>query len=129
VGLRARTLAATAVLAVLAPVLLAATGCSGQACGGQCGPPFQLQVVFRPGTSSQAAAAAMTHCAANSQVVRIGRVHNFHGPPDAEPPGSLTATVYTRLLWPRTRTSRQQQDRLFACLRQSPAVTSASFLD
>ena len=129
-GLRARTFAATAVVAGLAPVLLAATGCSGTpACGGQCGPPFQLQVVFRPGTSPQAAASAMTHCAANPQVVRIGRVKKFHGPPAVETPGSLTATVCTQILWPHTRTGRQQQDRLLACLRQSPTVTSAGFPD
>lgn len=126
---RAHLLTATASAMLLAASMLVVTGCAGQSCAGQCGPPFQMQVVFRPGTTTQAAASAMTPCAANPQVVRIGHVHRFHGASGAEPPGSLTATVYTRSLFPRTRTGRQQQGHLFACLRQSPTVTSAGFPD
>jgi hypothetical protein len=127
-GRLTRTWAAITTGGLLAPVLLglclALASCSNQACGGQCGPPFQLQVIFRPGTSAQTAAAAMDGCAADPLVIRIGRVSRFRGPADADPPGSLTATVYTRAM----RAGRRE-GHLLTCLHQSPSVISASYPD
>jgi len=124
-----RTWAAATTGGLIAPVLLgmclALASCgSNQACGGQCGPPFQLQVIFRPGTTTAAAAAAMDGCAADPLVMRIGRVYRFHGPADAEPPGSLTATVYTRVMG-----AGRREVHLLTCLRQSPSVISADYPD
>lgn len=69
-------------LVLLAAVL--SVGDCGQSCGGQCGPPYQLQVVFRPGTPQEVAVAALRRCAADRLVARIGNVRSFHGP--GEPP-------------------------------------------
>lgn len=54
-GLPGRMPASIIAAMVLAPVVLTASGCSVKSCAGQCVPPFQLQVVFRDGTSKQAA--------------------------------------------------------------------------
>lgn len=110
------------VAALLGGVIALASFTRSQACGGQCGPPFQLQVVFRAGTTTRAAMAAMTDCAGNPLVVRIGRVYHSRGPGGR--PGSLTATVYTRSMRATTR-----NDHLLRCLRRSPAVTSAAYPD
>jgi hypothetical protein len=128
-GRPTRTWAAATTGGLLAPVLLgvglALASCGvSQSCGGQCGPPFQLQVIFRPGTSTQTATAAMNACAADPLVLRIGRMYRFRGPADAYPPGSLTATVYTRAMWARSR-----ELHLLTCLRRSPSVTFASYPD
>jgi hypothetical protein len=98
-------------------------GCSknGGGCGGQCGPPFQLQVVFRPGTPTDSAVAAMQRCRAEPVVVRVGRVRRLHG--QGEPSGSLTATIFTRSML------GSRPVRLMKCLRMSPSVTSAGFPD
>jgi hypothetical protein len=126
-----RLLTAVAAALALATPLLAVTSCGAQTCAGQCGPPFQLQVVFRPGTSTPAAVAAMDRCADNPQVVRIGhRLSRFQGSPNPmEPAGSRTATIYTRLLLTYTRSQQRQQQRLLACLHQSPLVGSEGFPD
>jgi hypothetical protein len=115
---RANTMAATVLL--LAAVL-SAGGC-GQACAGQCGPPYQLQVIFRPGTPQEAAVAALRRCAGDPLVARIGNVRWFRGP--GEPPGSQTATIYTRAMPVGAR-----HVHLLACLRRSPSVTQASWPD
>jgi len=60
--------ALTAVMAaMLAPVLPAISACApiARTCAGQCGPPFQLQVDFRHGTSRQEAIAGMRKCQAD----------------------------------------------------------------
>ncbi len=101
---------------------LAACGGSG-GCGGQCGPRFQAQVFFRPGTSTQTAATGMGSCAWKPFVIRVGRVYRFRGPKAIEPPGTLTATVYTESML------SHQNDRLLACLRRLPSVTSAGYPD
>jgi hypothetical protein len=96
----------------------------GRACAGQCGAPYQLQVVFRPGTARSAAMAAMTSCATGPLVVRIGRVLPAAGSPGGEPPGSLTATILTRSMSPGPFT-----DRLLKCLRGSRSVLQAGYPD
>jgi hypothetical protein len=66
----------------------------------------------------------MDGCAADPLVIRIGRVYRFRGPADAEPPGSLTATVYTRVMRAGSR-----EGHLLKCLRQPPSVISAGYPD
>jgi hypothetical protein len=102
---------------------LGAAGCStsGGGCAGQCGPPFQLQVVFRPGTPADLAAAAMQRCQAEPIVVRVGRVRRLHGL--GGPSGSLIATVFTKAM------SGSRPQRLLKCLRMSSSVTTAGFPD
>ncbi len=122
-GLRARTLAATApVVAVLAPVLLAATGCGTyqQLCGGQCGPPFQLQVTFRQGTSRQAAARAMRKCQNMPLVIRTGQPYRSH---DLDTTGQWTAIIYTKKMLFNGPVP------LLTCLHHSPVITTASWPD
>ena len=109
---------------VLAGVFPGLAAC-GHPCGGQCGPPYQLLVIFRPGISMQAASAAMYRCAGNPLVIRVGRVYRYRG--NVEPPvqpGSLVATIYTRAMF-----AGAQEDHLVHCLRQSRLVTVASYPD
>lgn len=101
---------------------LAACGSSTNGiCAGQCGPPYQLLVIFRPDTSRQVATTDMNRCAWKPFVVRVGRAYRFHGPKAAESP--LRATVYTK------STVSHQNDRLLACLRRSSSVISAGYPD
>jgi hypothetical protein len=109
-----------AIVLLLVPGLLGAAGCSTESCGGQCGPPFQLQVIFRPGTPNVAAIAAMYRCR-EEPVVGIGRVGRFSGL--GEPEGSLTATVFTRSM------QGSRLGHVLSCLDRSSVVTSASFPD
>lgn len=109
-----------AIVLLLVPGLLGTAGCSTESCGGQCGPPFQLQVIFRPGTPNVAAIAAMQKCR-EEPVVGIGRVRRFTGL--GEPEGSLTATVFTRSM------QGSRLGHLLSCLDRSSVVTSASFPD
>ncbi len=118
-GLPARMLAVAAAAVMLAPVLTA-SGCSTQSCAGQCGPPFQLQVVFRHGTSQRAATAAMRRCQTDPLVIRIGRPHRLR--PGA--PGQWTAVIFTKKM-----EFGPANIPLLTCLRRSPAVTSASWPD
>jgi hypothetical protein len=119
-GLPARMLAVASAAVMLAPVLLTASGCSTQSCAGQCGPPFHLQVVFRHGTSQQAAIAAMRRCQADPLVIRIGRPHRSR--PGA--PGRWTAIIFTKKI-----EFGPTNVPLLTCLHRSPAVTSASWPD
>ncbi len=113
-------LTAAAAAVTLAPVLLTASSCSTQSCAGQCGPPFQLQVVFRHGTSQQAAIAAMRKCQASPLVIRIGQPNQ----PRPGHPGQRTAIIYTTKI-PITA----QHIPLLTCLHHSPAVMTASWPD
>jgi hypothetical protein len=116
-----RMLASMIAAMMLALVLLTASGCSVKSCAGQCGPPFQLQVVFRDGTSKPAAAAAMRKCQADPLVIRIGQPYRSHSPGT---PGQWAAIIYTKkmLVGPAPVP-------LLTCLRHSPTVTSASWPD
>ena len=119
-GLAARMLTVAAAAVILAPLLLTASGCSTQSCAGQCGPPFQLQVVFRHGTSQQAAIAAMRRCQADPLVIRIGRPRQ----PRPGAPGQPTAVIFTKKM-----EFGPANTPLLTCLRGSPAITSASWPD
>jgi hypothetical protein len=123
VGIRARALASMAITAMLAPVLLLSAAACGtvQACGGQCGPPFQLQVTFRPGISKQAAATAMRKCQAAPLVIRIGQPYRSHSPGT---PSQWAAIIYTTKL-----PIGAQHIPLLTCLRRSAAITSAGWPD
>ena len=68
-----------AVALLLVPGLLGTAGCSTGSCGGQCGPPFQMQVIFRPGTPNVAAVAAMYKCR-GGPVMSIGHVRRLTDP-------------------------------------------------
>jgi hypothetical protein len=105
---------------MLAPVLLAASGCSTRSCAGQCRPPFQLQVDFRQGTSKQAAVAAMRKCQANPLVIRIGQPYR----PRSATPGQWTAVIYTKKI-----PLGASHIPLLTCLHRSPAVMQASWPD
>jgi hypothetical protein len=117
-GLPARMIAVAAAAVMLAPFLLTASGCSStQSCAGQCRSPFQLKVVFRHGTSRQAAIAAMRRCQADPLVIRIGR-------PRTGAPGQWTAVILTKKM-----ESGPANVPLLTCLRRSPAVTSTAWPD
>jgi hypothetical protein len=120
-GLPGRTLASITAAMVLAPVLLTASGCSVKSCAGQCGPPFQLQVDFRDGTSKPAAAAAMHKCRADPLVIRIGQPYRSHSPGT---PDQWTAIIYTKKM-----PVSAAPVPLLTCLRHSPTVTMASWGD
>jgi hypothetical protein len=109
-----------AIVLLLVPGLLGAAGCGTESCGGQCGPPWQFQVIFRPGTSTVTAAAIMRKCR-GQPVVRVGQVHRNSDL--GEPTGSLTATLFTR-----TRQGRRLR-QVLNCTKRSPSVTSIDFLD
>ena len=123
-SLRGRTAAVPAIGIIVAPLLLGVAACSASLpCGGQCGPPFQLQVTFRYGTSRHAAAVAVNNCAGSSLVVRIGRPSAVRLP-GSDLPSFLRAVVYTRSM-----TGRKANQQLFACLHRSASVRSAGYPD
>jgi hypothetical protein len=119
-GLPGRTLASILAAMTLAPVLLTASGCSARPCAGQCGPPFQLHVSFRHGTSQPAAIAAMRKCQANPLVISIGQPYR----PGPGGTGQWTAIIYTKKL-----PSGPGPIPLLTCLHHSPAVTGAAWPD
>jgi hypothetical protein len=101
-------------LCVLGALLYLSGGGSGTACGGQCAPPYVLQVDFYSGTTPAAARILLTRCAArNPVVVRIGGLRELGG--------SSRAMIYTRVLGPTARTSG-----LVRCL-QSSGIASAGW--
>jgi len=120
-GLSSRTLASIITPVTLASILLTASSCSVKSCAGQCGPPFQLQVVFRNGTAEQDAIAAMRKCQGSPLVVRIGQPYRSHSPGS---PGQWTAIIYTKQM-----PAGPAPVPLLTCLRHSPAVTMASWPD
>ena len=119
-SLPGRVLASTMAAMMLALVLLAAAGCSTKSCAGQCGPPFQLQVVFRQGTPKQAAVAAMRKCQANPLVIRIGQPYRHR----SGTPGQWTAVIYTKRM-----PIGSSHIPLLTCLHRSPALMQASWPD
>lgn len=76
--LRAAAIASVTVAPFLATAACSQTATSSHAnftCAGQCASPYELDVVFRPGTSRLAARAAMNRCrTAQPVVIRIGPV-------------------------------------------------------
>jgi hypothetical protein len=118
-GTRAPVLASTATAIVLAPMLLALSACSPGPliCAGQCGPPFQLQVVFQQGISKRAAITAMSTCRTDPVIIRIGQPHRV----SPSSPTQWNATIYTKKI------GRAATHSLLACLRHSPAVLNAAW--
>ncbi len=108
----------TGVCVLTAAALMSVTSCgSGTVaipCAGQCAPPYELQVVFRAGTTHAAAQKVLTSCAGhNPVVISIGTLRDLG---DA---GS-TATIYTHVFGNTAPTSG-----LLKCLRSSGVATAA----
>jgi hypothetical protein len=118
------TLLVACVLAAVPVLGLAACGTDTRPCRGQCGPPFQLHVAFRHGTSTQVGQAVLHKCAAdNPEVESIGPVELRPLSAGAKP--EPQAIVYTRSLGNGGAASR----RLVACLNSSSAVLGAAYPD
>jgi hypothetical protein len=116
---RRLSLPATVVPLAAVTALTAGCGATQQACAGQCRAPFELDVVFRLGTTRAAAAAALRSCQANPAVVRLGRVHRFAGSGDARAP--LAAAIFTHSM------TGSDPRKLVSCLQASQAVISVGF--
>ena len=76
---------------------------------GQSGPPFYLWVMFRPHTSKAVAAAVLSDCRHQPDVVRIGQLVRYHG--------ALRGTVRTKDLGRSARTKP-----LLSCLQAARTV-------
>jgi hypothetical protein len=88
------------------------------ACGGQCAPPYELQVGFRQGTATATAEKVLASCADhNPVVIRIGTVQHR-----AE--GFSRAMVYTHVLGDTGRTAA-----LLKCLRMSGVTQGVGWPD
>lgn len=106
--------------AVLIMLLLSAVS----ACGphkivtqaGQSGPPFKLEVIFRPNTGAALATKVLSGCRHEADVIRVGR--------PVEVRGALRATVYTKDF---QRSARTQP--LLNCLHASGSVQLAGWPD
>lgn len=81
---------------------------------GQSGPPFKLEVIFRPDTGVALAAKVLSGCRHEAEVLSVGR--------PAEVRGALRATVYTKDVF---RSARTQP--LLDCLHASGSVQVASW--
>lgn len=108
----------TGVCVLAAPALMSVTSCGSSsiatACAGQCAPPYELQVDFRPGTTHAAAQKVLTSCGGHNRVViRVGTLR------DRGDAGS-TATIYTHVFGNTAHTSG-----LLKCLRSSGVATAA----
>jgi hypothetical protein len=69
------------------------------ACGGQCGPPYELMVQFLPGTPRAAAQKLLTSCTDhNPVVIRVGTLRDVDG-------GLTQAMIYTRVFGDTPRTA------------------------
>jgi hypothetical protein len=96
----------------------AAPPATGKWCAGQCGPPYELWVDFRPGTTHAAAQKLLTSCTDhNPVVIRVGPPRDVGG-------GLTRATIYTQVFGDTPRTAG-----LFTCLRHSSLTLTASFPD
>jgi hypothetical protein len=110
---------AAAVPFAVVTAVLAMTGTTGcaqqppQACGGQCGPPYFMQVGFRAGTTRQQATAVLRGCSRYRGVVRVGSL-DMSG-------GELTAEVWTTTLGGPVS--------MLNCLHRSPAFTGIGIPD
>ncbi len=119
--MHARMLVSAAAITLLTAAALATSACSAgpQFCRGQCGPPFQLHVAFRAGTSKQAAITAIRKCQPDPLITSIGQPQRL-----PETPGRWTAIIYTTKL--PTETAHTP---LLTCLHRSPAVMTAAWPD
>jgi hypothetical protein len=112
---------ATAGVAFLAAVMGALPGLAGcesapVICAGQCIPPFQLSVAFKPGTSPQAVTSELRKCSrGDANVIRVVELPSANGQP--------RATIYTHSM------PRSGRDRLQKCLAAEPRVLGADWPD
>ncbi len=120
--MRRRLFWLTGVCVLTAPVLMSVTSCgsstststSATACAGQCAPPYELQVLFRTGTTHATAQKVLTSCAGhNPVVISVGTLRELG---DA---GSA-AIIYTHVFGDTAQTSG-----LLKCLRSSGVATAA----
>jgi hypothetical protein len=109
-----------ACFALALPAIVSISGCGSApaSCGGQCAPPYELQVDFQPGTAHAAAQELLTSCAAhNPVVIRIGTLHDAVA-------GDIRAMIYTRVFGDTPRTAG-----LLRCMRLSGLVVTAGWPD
>lgn len=92
-------------------------GCGSTAvCGTQCGPPYELSVIFQPGTTLAAAQQLLTACTDGDPVViRVGPLRDNGD-------GTSQATIYTKVLGESPRTAG-----LLTCLHNSTRGVDAGW--
>ena len=98
-------LAAAGVVAVLS----AGCGSGSVICAGQCRAPYELDVVFVPGTSIPTAKAVLQMCGHEPDVVRVGALKIQNG------------QVLWGVIWTHKLGSRKNEP-LLTCLGSSPSV-------
>ncbi len=99
-------------------VLLATTtgrGPHALACAGQCRPPYQLQVLFKPGTTANAAGREARRFRQRPEVDRVGPARKGVG-------GLEVVTFYTRDLGRGPKTGG-----LLSCLARQPQVAGTGW--
>lgn len=85
---------------------------AGQTCAGQCGPPWQVQVIFNKGVSATEANSAVRRCEHASDFISASA--------PVRRPGSFNGLYVTTI---ETRTwDSAEATQLSDCLHQSPAV-------
>jgi len=99
------------------PLALLVSGCVPFACAGQCSAPYELDVMFRSGTTQQVAQAVLDTCGHKPIVVRIGTAQMVRG-------GLLRGRLWTEDI---LRSSKTQP--LLNCLDHSPSVIGAAWPD
>ena len=89
-------------------------------CAGQCGPPYELMVLFQPGTTHAAAQQLLTSCTDhNPVVIRVG-------PLGVDPAGLSRAFIYTQVFGPR---NPSRTAGLLTCLRHSSLTYEVGWPD
>jgi hypothetical protein len=125
--LRAAAIASVAVAPFLATAACGQTATSSHAnysCAGQCASPYELDVVFRPGTSRSAARAAMDRCrTARPAVIRIGPVQ---WQPVLE---RLGAIILTKSMPGLASPPPTVPSSLLVCLRATGVIETAGWPD
>lgn len=112
---------ATAAAVLTGSLLTGIAACSAPVvCAGACpGGPYVLQVMFRPGTTTQAATATLHKCATGSVVERIGRLTTAQPSPSTKP--YLITSIYTH------SGAVSHTGALLTCLHHAPTVQGAAF--
>ena len=113
---------ATAAAVLMGSLLTGTSACTAPvACAGPCTgpPPYVLQVMFRPGTTTQAATATLHKCATGSVVERIGRLTTAQPSPSTKP--YLITSIYTHA------ETVSHTGALLTCLHHAPNVQGAAF--
>ena len=106
--MRLRTVPSVTAAAVLTGSLLTSTAaCTAPvACAGPCtGPPYALQVMFRPGTTTQEATATLHKCATGSGIERIGRLTTVQPSPSTKPYLITSIYIHTEAVSQHGRTA------------------------